>query len=195
MAKNRRRFRAIAPGGEWLYLGVRERLSCDPVTVVGRQPGGLSVGDGLVFDDSSFPFVRVTLRAGETTLEDIELIFKRYDAVFARADKHVLIVDTTRLTVVPAAPVRQRIKEFEDKARAFAAAKNHGSAIVMSSAIVRGAMTALRWISPAPAPNAYFATVPEAATWCVSLLQKAGVAVPSRLAELAAAVPAGTRST
>ncbi len=157
----------------------------------GARPGS---EDGLVFDDFSFPFVQVTLAAGETTLADIEYLFRRYDAVFARKERHVLIVDSTRLTVIPSAQVRQRIKEFEDRTRQLAALKNHGSAIVMSSAIVRGAMTALRWISPAPAPNAYFATVSEAAAWCVRILHKADVAVPSRLAELAGAGPDGARA-
>ncbi len=150
--------------------------------------------DGFSFDDSAFPYVHIALLPGETTVSHVEALFRRYDGVFARYERHVLIVDLTRGTTVPSAAVRQRIKAFEDKTRSLSAAKNYGSAIVMSSALVRGAMTALRWISPPPAPNAYFGTVPDAANWCVSLLQKARVAVPPRLEMLAAPASAGARA-
>jgi hypothetical protein len=56
--------------------------------------------------------------------------------------------------------------------------KNIGSAIIIQNAIVRGAYTALRWISPQPAPNKAFSTVQSAARWCVQGIEEDGQVVP-----------------
>jgi hypothetical protein len=95
---------------------------------------------------------------------------------------------------VPDAALRRQLKAFEDSRRQAAQEKNIGSAVIIQNALVRGAYTALRWISPQPAPNKAFATMEEAARWCVEGIEKDGQVVPVaayRLAGLAGRAATG----
>jgi hypothetical protein len=154
---------------------------------------GPPVGVGLKFDVSMWPLVVITLPP-VTTTDDIEYMQRCYEHVFAAPARHALIVDTTSIVRVPDAMLRQQMKAFEDSRRPIIRQKNIGSAIVIQSALARGGYTALRWISPQPAPNKAFPTVPAATRWCVQGLEKDGQVVPLAaytLAELASNAAAG----
>ncbi len=56
-----------------------------------------------------------------------------------------------------------------------------GTAMVMPSAMQRGAITALNWLIRPDVPMAAFEHRPEALAWCREQLVKAGVAVPAEL--------------
>lgn len=149
--------------------------------------GGPPVGVGLVFDVSMWPLAVITMPP-VTTPEDIRYMQECYEHIFAAPTRHALIVDTTTIVRVPDAALRRELKAFEDSRRSDAREKNIGSAIVLSNALVRGAFTALRWISPQPAPNKAFATMQDAARWCVQGIEDDGLVVPIaayRLAGLA----------
>ena len=109
---------------------------------------------------------------------DIEYLQASYEHVFAAPTRHALIVDTTTIEKIPDATLRRRMKEFEDGRRPIIRDKNIGSAIVLSNAMVRGAYTALRWISPQPAPNKAFSNVSDAARWCVEGIEADGQQAP-----------------
>ena len=148
---------------------------------------GPPVGVGLKFDVSMWPLVVITLPP-VTTTDDIEYMQRCYEHVFAAPARHALIVDTTSIVRVPDAMLRQQMKAFEDSRRPIIRQKNIGSAIVIQSALARGGYTALRWISPQPAPNKAFPTMLAAARWCVQGIEKDGQVVPLAaytLAELA----------
>ena len=137
-----------------------------------------------------WPLVQVTMPP-EIRLPDIEFLQQSYENVFAAPARHALIVDTTTLEKVPDATLRRRMKEFEDSRRPIIREKNIGSAIVLSNSLVRGAYTALRWISPQPAPNKAFSNLRDAARWCIEGLESDGQEVPVdayRLAGLSRAV-------
>jgi hypothetical protein len=154
---------------------------------------GPPVGVGLKFNVSMWPLVVITLPP-VTTTDDIEYMQRCYEHVFAAPARHALIVDTTSIVRVPDAMLRQQMKAFEDSRRPIIRQKNIGSAIVIQSALARGGYTALRWISPQPAPNKAFPTVPGAARWCVQGIEKDGQVVPIAaytLAELASNAAAG----
>ena len=154
---------------------------------------GPPVGVGLKFDVSMWPLVVITLPP-VTTTDDIEYMQRCYEHVFAASAPHALIVDTTSIVRVPDAILRQQMKAFEDSRRPIIRQKNIGSAIVIQSALARGGYTALRWISPQPAPNKAFPTMLAAARWCVQGIEKDGQVVPIAaytLAELASNAAAG----
>ena len=136
------------------------------------------VGVGIDFDVSMWPLVQVTMPA---TIEvaDIAYLQQSYEHVFAAPTRHALIVDTTTIEKVPDAALRRKMKEFEDGRRPVIRDKNIGSAIVLSNALVRGAYTALRWISPQPAPNKAFSNVRDAARWCIEGIVADGQEVPA----------------
>ena len=134
-------------------------------------------GVGLRFDVSMWPLAVITMPP-VLTVADIEYMQECYEQVFAAPKRHALIVNTTTLVRVPDATLRKVTKAFEDSRRQIIREKNIGSAIIIQSALTRGAYTALRWISPQPAPNRAFPTVREAADWCVNGIEQDGQIVP-----------------
>ena len=136
------------------------------------------VGVGIDFDVSMWPLVQVTMPA-TIDVADIAYLQQSYEYVFAAPTRHALIVDTTTIEQVPDAALRRKMKEFEDGRRPVIRDKNIGSAIVLSNALVRGAYTALRWISPQPAPNKAFSNVRDAARWCIEGIVADGQEVPA----------------
>ena len=147
---------------------------------MGPPPEGVE----LVFDVSMWPLAIITMPP-VTTIEDITYMQACYEHLFAAPDRHALIVDSTKIVRVPDAAMRRDLKAFEDSRRDEARAKNIGSAVVIQNALVRGAYTALRWISPQPAPNKAFGTVREAARWCIEGIESEGQVVPLAAYQLA----------
>lgn len=135
-------------------------------------------GVGIDFDVSMWPLVQVTMPAA-IEVGDIAYLQQSYEHVFAAPTRHALIVDTTTIEKVPDAALRRKMKEFEDGRRPIIRDKNIGSAIVLSNALVRGAYTALRWISPQPAPNKAFSNLRDAARWCIEGIVADGQEVPA----------------
>lgn len=146
----------------------------DGAPEIGAQPAEV----GIRFDASMWPLVLVTMPP-ELNLDDIGYLQDSYEAVFAAPKRHALIVDTSTLVNVPGATLRKRMKDFEDGRRPVIRRKNIGSAIVLSSSIARGAYTALRWISPQPAPNKAFGDLREAARWCIQGIEDDGQVAPA----------------
>jgi len=118
-------------------------------------------------------------------IDDITYLQQSYEHVFAAPNRHALIVDTTTIESIPDATLRRRMKDFEDGRRAIIREKNIGSAIVLSNSLVRGAYTALRWISPQPAPNKAFSNVRDAARWCIEGIEADGQEVSGAAYRLA----------
>lgn len=141
---------------------------------IGERPEGV----GIEFDVSMWPLVLVSMPA-QLQVEDIIYLQESYEHVFAAPTRHALVVDTTTLESIPDATLRRRMKEFEDGRRPIIRERNIGSAIVLSNSLARGAYTALRWISPQPAPNKAFANVRDAARWCVEGIESDGQEVPA----------------
>lgn len=127
---------------------------------------------------SMWPLVHVTMPSS-IDVADITYLQQSYEHVFAAPTRHALIVDTTTIESIPDATLRKKMKDFEDGRRPVIRDKNIGSAIVLSNALVRGAYTALRWISPQPAPNKAFSNVRDAARWCVAGIESDGQEVPA----------------
>jgi hypothetical protein len=140
-----------------------------------------------------WPLVVITLPP-VTTSDDIEYMQHCYEHVFAARVRHALIVDTSTIVRVPDATLRRQMKAFEDSRRPIIAQKNIGSAIIIQNTVVRGAYTALRWISPQPAPNKAFPTVQSAACWCVQGIEEDGQVVPVAAYALAGLASKATAS-
>ena len=136
------------------------------------------MGVGIEFDVSRWPLVLVSMPA-VIRADDIDFLQASYEHVFAAPTKHALVVDTTAIENIPDATLRKKMKDFEDGRRPIIREKNIGSAIVLSNALVRGAYTALRWISPQPAPNKAFSNVRDAARWCIEGIVADGQEVPA----------------
>lgn len=147
--------------------------------MVGRPDIALApAGVGIEFDVSMWPLVLVAMPS-QIEIPDIEYLQESYENIFSAPTRHALIVDTTPIEQIPDAKLRRRMKEFEDSRRPIIREKNIGSAVVLSNALVRGAYTALRWISPQPAPNKAFSNVRDAARWCIEGIEADGQRPPA----------------
>jgi hypothetical protein len=146
---------------------------------MGQAPrvNGPPVGVGLRFDVSMWPLVVVTMPP-VTATADFDYLQQCYEDVFAQPNRHALIVDTTTIVRVPDATLRRQMKDFEDGRRTIIRQKNIGSAIIIQNPLVRGAYTALRWISPQPAPNKAFGAHEDAGKWCIGGIEADGQTVP-----------------
>ena len=131
----------------------------------------------ITLKTSDWPIVLTTV---DGDLDERELVpyFAEFQSrVLARAQLFSSIVDATRITSAPSARVRKLVADWEIEHGAVGEKYNVGVAIVTTSALVRGAMTAIQWISPPRVPTTYEATVPAAISWAESHLRQRGVLV------------------
>ena len=133
------------------------------------------------FSTEHWPIVVVAL--GETTTDDEHAaIFRRWEAVFARCERFVGITDTRHVRDVGSAKQRARIAEWTRSVEGVVAQYSLGHAVIINSALVRGALTAIGWIHRSPVPERYVGTVLEAWDYCLGNLRAAGIAVPPSVA-------------
>ena len=135
-----------------------------------------------------WPIVSVTV-TNELRDSDCDYLHAVCDQVFAAHDRHAFLVDCSTVRSAPGAEVRKKLKTFEDSRQQVSAEKGIACAIVFQSRVVRGAYTALRWISAQPVPNKAFGSLSEAARWCIDAIEREGLEVP-REAFLLAELPA-----
>ena len=129
----------------------------------------------IQFDHSRWPLVVVTHHGAPTDAEFDEYLVKlkdNLDRAVRERMKTVLIFDATHATS-SSAKQRQRqaawMKQHEAPSRLHSA----GYAFVIPSTIVRGALTAVLWLSPMPAPYVVVATFAEAQAFCMKMLSEA----------------------
>jgi hypothetical protein len=129
-------------------------------------------------DESSFPLVVVSLPAEWSDAE--------WDAYLAqmrrfptRRERYVTLTDA-RGAGTPSAAQRKRAAEVMAEDAALSKRFNVANALVFESAILRGMVTAITWLTPPPVPMQTFATPRQACEWLDGLFaQAAGHALPS----------------
>ena len=145
-------------------------------------PSWMAPSPAFEISTAEFPIVVVrTFRAMSD--EDHEEFFRAFAAVYARRERFATITDLRQFAGVPTAKQRQRMAAWYNETKPLLKRYSLGHALVLNSAIMRGAMTALRWIVPAEVPEVYLPTVDLAREFCVERLRLAGIdVVPNRLA-------------
>jgi len=117
------------------------------------------------FSTQDWPFVVTTIVESMDEAETTEYLNSFIDRVIGRRAPFVSIVDARRMTSAPSAKVRRMIAEWEATHGDRGSRYNRGVAFITESALIRGAMTALHWISPPKVPTTYHATMESARTW------------------------------
>jgi hypothetical protein len=123
-----------------------------------------------------FPLV-VTRTFRALSDEEHEDFFRAYAAVYARRERFVALTDLRRFAGAPTARQRQRMGLWYKETKPLLTEYSLGHAVVLTSPIMRGAMTALRWIVAAEVPEVYVPTFDVALDFCVERLRLAGVDV------------------
>jgi hypothetical protein len=116
------------------------------------------------------PLVRVTYD-GEITDAAFRLHLNEYAELIRRGQRYGVIFDATR-AARPSATQRRMMASFMTEHRADLARLCVGGAFVITSPLIRGAMTAILWISPMPFPHVVVASEAEALGWVRSRLSE-----------------------
>jgi hypothetical protein len=138
---------------------------------------------GTEVDTDAWPLV--IIRMGEKLGDPaIDCILGGMDQVVERKAKFSLLMDCRNIRSFPDAKNRTRLGLYM-KERTFAeAAYNCGNALITSSAIVRGVMTAMHWVRPPVTKHGFFATFDESLLWCCVRLREARVELSPAILEL-----------
>ena len=122
----------------------------------------------LEVDESAFPLVVTTFR-GRVTADLIATYLVRVDAWCKSQHQYAAVLDISR-TDVPSAAERKHVAgavAARDDANARYCV---GTAVVLTSALLRGAVTAVLWLSPMKHPLTIVATRAEGRAWCAERL-------------------------
>lgn len=111
-------------------------------------------------DTSAWPVVFITPRGAASDAQYLEM-FRTIEGLWKREEKFLTITDT-RFTSVGDARQRQLIGDWVKKNDELASKYSLGSIIILASALVRGAMTAINWIAQPRNPSIYVGSPDEA---------------------------------
>lgn len=120
------------------------------------------------FDDSKWPIVTAVF-GGDSSDEDFLRFFEQLEAYYRRNERFVLAVDAGSSTGVSSAQRKLMADKIEQQAPL--SSKLMIQPIVLHTAVQRGVLTALNWISPPPYPQKVCKTLEEAIAWGQEQLQ------------------------
>lgn len=119
---------------------------------------------GITFDESNWPIVHINYGEYETDEWQEHALF--VERLLNRREPFALINNLAGVRP-PGATERRIISDCIAKRREDFLRYLCASAGVQPSALARGAMTAIQWVSPPPFPFKVFATVEEAEAWAL----------------------------
>ena len=120
---------------------------------------------GLTFDETAWPLLYVRFPSKPLSDEGFEHFITRYTAMVERRVRFATIVDSRGLSTAITAQQRKRLTEWFEVTGPLAGEHHFGIAVLMSNAIIRGALKAVTWVAPIPVPIKPFASVAESAPW------------------------------
>ena len=114
-------------------------------------------------DASSAPFVRIAY-IGDYTDAELEAYLSILKRIIRLPSRKVGLIDCSEATVATPSQ-RRRTAEFIGEHEALLRRDFLACAIVLDSALLRGAVTAVFWLRPLPLPTEITGTVALAAAW------------------------------
>jgi len=120
---------------------------------------------GLIFDENAWPLSYVRFPSKPLSDEGFEYFIERYTAMVERRISFATILDSRGLTTAITAHQRKRLTEWFDVTGELAGEYHFGIAILINSALVRGALKAVTWVKPIPVPVRPFGSIADAAPW------------------------------
>lgn len=115
------------------------------------------------------------------SLAEMEDALAVNEIALARHTPFVTIRDFRVLTRQLSALQRRRLAQWQEEHRAAIATYNLGCVNIIPSPVLRGVAQAIAWMSEPPSPELSVDTASEAVEHTFSLLQTAGVELPSAL--------------
>ena len=132
---------------------------------------------GLMFDEQAWPLLYIRFPAKGLNDESLEAFIERYDEYLDRREPFAAISDSRGVLKAINANQRKRMVVWFEKTWNVAKKYNVANAVLLKSAMVRGALTAVFWMKAPPGPTKAFGSVAEAAPWLRERLEAAGVTI------------------
>jgi len=120
---------------------------------------------GLIFDETAWPLAYVRFPSKPLNNEGFEYFIKRYTEMVERRAPFATILDSRGLSTAITAQQRKRLGQWFEVTGPLAGEHHFGIAVLMSNAIIRGALKAVTWVAPIPVPIMPFASVADSAPW------------------------------
>lgn len=128
-------------------------------------------------DDSRFPLVVIRYVGSTSDQEFEQYLSQMEELVLARRATNAVILDASKADAASATQRRMQaewMKAHETTLRRYSV----GNAFVITSTVVRGALTAIFWLQPPAVPSDVFSTYAAAEAWALERLAAAGAAIP-----------------
>lgn len=133
----------------------------------------------VAVDVQLWPIVVIHVRDG-ANVGDFDAFIADYGRlVYERQSRFVGVTDLTGLTRPPGAKERARLAEWMNETKPLMERYGQASTNVLESALARGALTALYWLSRPPVPQATHASLYEALIWARDLAREKGLGEPA----------------
>jgi hypothetical protein len=127
----------------------------------------------FLVDGTRYPLVVIRVRA-RFEITDLAAVFAEVGQQLARGGGAGLVVDLRGAEAAWFPPtVRRALGDILHRFRREHPNTVRANAIVIRSAIGRGIVTAIWWVSPPTAPSEMFASVVEAEAWVLAALRNA----------------------
>ncbi|HYO58888.1 hypothetical protein [Archangium sp.] len=129
--------------------------------------------DRATFDDSRWPVLRLWL-PGTLPAHGHEECLSTLASYLRRGEKFLLIVDLSRVGLVPAEQRWRQVEWFERYDRPLRELLL-GTGVILVSPVVRLSLSAILFFKPLPLPLATFPSPAAAEAWAAERLREAGL--------------------
>jgi hypothetical protein len=104
-------------------------------------------------------------------------VLAQFERLFARRDRYLFLIDALKATKIPSAAARHAIGKWQNDHQEESKRWCAGGAILVASALVRGAVTAMSWVHKPPVKQYFAPGREEGVEWCLKTAEEAGLAV------------------
>jgi hypothetical protein len=152
-----------------------------------RAPPGPSP-EGVTWNESAWPVVQIAFTDAKND-DHFIWVLTQFERLFARRDRYLFLIDAIKAARIPSAGARHTIGKWQNDHRADSKMWCAGGVILVSSALVRGAVTAMSWVHKPPVKQYFPPTRREGVDWCIKTAEEAGLTVSAAARELLQSAP------
>ena len=130
------------------------------------------------FVDTTFPLI-ITIGSNAYDQAEFDSMTAGFEKYFQRGERYALITYSPDAPTMPDARYRKLVADWANspRVRELSARLCVGSATVVHSPIMRGALTAILWLWTPPSPHRAVATPQEGVEWCLDRLLLSGISI------------------
>jgi hypothetical protein len=126
-----------------------------------------------------FPLVVVTMFS-EQDMSDLRSLFGAFERLGQDGRRYALVVDLSHVKKLAEPQARQYIADWCSKHRETTQRVNVATTLVAATPLVRGALTAIGWLTPFSVPLHHCTSLAAGSAFCAERLRMAGIELPAR---------------